>query len=69
MKFIPEIKSAWRMLSVQIAAAAIAFGLLPPDQQAGVLQFIGLPTDRLPAALGILFLLGRLVSQPKVRGE
>lgn len=69
MKFIPEIKSAWRMLSVQIAAATIAFGLLPPDQQAGVLQFIGLPADRLPAALGILFLLGRLVSQPKVRGE
>jgi hypothetical protein len=59
-------RRAWRMLSVQIAALACGFGLLPPDQQAALLAAIGVPEHRLPLALGLLFLAARLVGQPGV---
>ena len=34
MKLIPNWRRAWRMMSVQVAGLAVAWGLLPPDQQA-----------------------------------
>lgn len=62
---IPNWRRAWRMLSVQVAALAVVFGSLPPDAQAAVLAFIGVPAARLPAVLGLLVLAGRLIQQPK----
>jgi hypothetical protein len=55
------------MLSVQIATLALAWGLLPPDQHAAMLALIGIGPERVPAVLGLLFLLGRLIDQPKTR--
>jgi hypothetical protein len=62
-------RRAWRMLSVQIAALACGFGLLPPDQQAALLAAVGVPEHRLPLALGLLFLTARLVGQPGVEAQ
>jgi hypothetical protein len=59
-------RRAWRMLSVQAAALACGFGLLPPDQQAALLAAVGVPEHRLPLALGLLFLAARLIGQPGV---
>jgi hypothetical protein len=67
---MPRLVSNWRraprMLSVQVAGAAVAWGLLPPDQQTAILAWLGLPAERVPAVLGALFLLGRLTAQSKV---
>ena len=67
MKLIPHWRRAWRMASVQLAALAVGWGLLPPDTQAAMLAAIGVPAERVPAVLGAIFLLLRLVDQPKVR--
>ena len=57
---------AWRMASVHAAAIACTIGLLPPEQQAALLAMLGVPAERLPLALGILFLAARLLNQPAV---
>lgn len=67
MKIIDNWRNAWRMLTVQIATAAIAFGMLPADAQAAMLEAIGVPGNRITAILGALVLFGRLVSQPAVQ--
>ena len=67
MKPIPEIRNAWRMLSVQVAAVAIAWGAMPTDLQSAVLAAVGVPAERVPAVFGLLFLIGRLVAQPAVK--
>jgi hypothetical protein len=69
MKLIQNWRQAWRMLSVQVAAVAVGWGLLPPDQQAALLAFVGIGPERVPAVLGLLFLAGRLIDQPKTRGD
>ncbi len=66
---IPQWRRAWRMLSVQAAAFAVAWGALPEDAQAAVLDAVGVPASRVPALLGLLFLVGRLVAQPAVGGH
>lgn len=66
MKLVDNWKRAHRMLSVQIASAAVIFGSLPADQQTAILGFIGITPERIPAVLGLLFIVSRLVSQPKV---
>ena len=63
---IPNWRRAWRMLSVQAAAVAVTVGLLPPDQQAAVLAAVGIPPERLPLAVGLLFIAARLIGQPAV---
>jgi hypothetical protein len=64
---IPNWRRSWRMLSVQVAALAVLFGSLPPDQQSAILAWLGLAPERIPAVLGGLFMVTRLVSQPKVQ--
>lgn len=66
---ISNWRAAWRMLSVQIAATAVLFGALSPDTQAAVLDLVGVPASRVPAILGLLFMAGRLVSQPRLTKE
>jgi len=46
MKLIPEWRQAWRMLSVQVASLAIAWGALPVDQQAAILALFGVGPER-----------------------
>lgn len=67
LKPIPNWRQSWRMLSVQVAAAAVAWGSLPPEMQTAVLTALGVGPERVPAVLGALFLLGRLIDQPKTR--
>jgi len=62
-ELIPEWRRAWRFLSVQIAAAGVIFGSLPAETQAAMLDAVGIAPSRLPAILGLLVLVGRLVSQ------
>ena len=64
---IPNVRRAWRMASIQVAAVAVIFGSLPPDQQSAILSWIGLAPERIPAVLGVLFIVTRLVNQPKVQ--
>jgi hypothetical protein len=66
MKLIPDWRRAWRMTSVQLAAMAVLFGTLPADTQAAVLDMVGVPATRVPAILGLLFILGRIVGQPRL---
>ena len=67
MMLIQQWRRAWRLLSVQVAGAAVVFGALPADTQASMLDMVGLPPSRLPAVLGLVLILARLVSQPGAR--
>lgn len=67
MKLIPNWRRAWRMASVQVAALAIGFGMLPPDLQVAMLSAIGVSQDRIPSVLGAVFLMLRMIDQPKAR--
>lgn len=67
IRLIPNARYAWRMASVQVAAAAVAWGALPPDVQAAILAAVGVPPERVPAILGLLLLVGRLIDQPSTR--
>jgi hypothetical protein len=67
MKIIPNWRSAGRMLSVQIAAAAVLFGALPPDQQSAILALLGMAPERIPGVLGLAIIMARLIDQPKVK--
>lgn len=67
MQLIDNASSAWRMLSVQVGAVAVAWGSLPEQLQATLLDAVGVPAGRVPAILGALVILGRIISQPKLR--
>jgi hypothetical protein len=67
MTLIPNWRKAWRMASVQVAAAAVAWGALDPALQASLLAAVGVPAERVPAILGLALLLARLVDQPRTR--
>ena len=66
MKLIPEWRSAWRMLSVQIGALAVVWVALPADTQTAILRLIGIDAAHLPALVGLAVIVGRLIAQPKV---
>lgn len=63
MRLVDDWRAAWRWLSVQIAALAVLWGILPPDQQAAILDFVGVPASRVPAVLGLAVIAGRLLAQ------
>lgn len=66
---IPNWRRAWRFLSVHVALVLVAWGALPVDMQAALVEVLGIPAERVPAVLGVLMLLARLIDQPKARGE
>lgn len=68
MRLIPNARAAWRMLSVRVAAAAVAFGALDPVSQAGILSMLHIPADRVTAVMGLAIIVARLIDQPKTRG-
>lgn len=63
---IPNWRRSWRMLTIQIAGAAVLFGALPVDQQSAILSLLGIGPERIPALLGLAVIVARLVQQPKV---
>lgn len=68
MKLIPEARRWWRMLSMQFGALALVWLALPAEAQATVLRMLpGMTEDRVAGLLVLLAMIGRLVSQPKVR--
>lgn len=69
MKLIPNARAAWRMLSVRVAAAAVAFGALDQVSQAGILAMLHISPERLPAIMGLAIIVARLIDQPKTREE
>jgi len=66
MKLITNWRSAWRMLSVQVAALAVIFGALPVDQQTAMLTWIGLAPERIPAVMGLAVIVARVIGQSSV---
>ena len=64
MKLIDNIRQAPRMWSVQLASLLVAWGALPLDMQAALVEAVGIRPERVPAILGLLVILGRLVQQP-----
>jgi hypothetical protein len=64
---IPNWRRAWRMFSVQLAAALVVWAATPAETQAAVLQVVGIGPDQLAGVLGILIILGRLIDQPATR--
>jgi len=70
MKLIPEWKSAWRMFSMIFSALAVGWLALPADSQSAVLALLpGMTEDRMAGALILAAMIGRMIVQPKVRGE
>ncbi len=68
MKLIPEWRKAYRMLSVQFAAFAVLWLALPEAQQVKILTLLPwVSADQVAGLLILLGIVGRLVSQPKVR--
>ena len=63
---IPNANKAWRMLSVRFALLMAAWGGLDPASQTALLSLIGIPADRQVAGLALVFLVLRMVNQPKV---
>jgi len=61
MKLIDDARGAWRFASMQVAAAAVVFGALPPETQEQVLGLVSIPPARLPAILGVLVMVARIV--------
>lgn len=67
MKPVENLSRAWRLFSVQLSAGAIVLGSIPADVQTAMLDAVGVPQSRVPAILGALMLVARLVSQPKAK--
>lgn len=65
MLLIPNWRRAWRMASVQVASLAVLWGALPADTQAQVLDLVGVPASRVPAIIGLLLIVSRIVAQPR----
>ena len=57
-------RNAASMWSVRIAGLATVFGLLPVDQQSAILEALNIPANRVPAVMGLLFIVARLWAQP-----
>lgn len=63
MTLVDDWRRAWRWFSVQVAAAAVLWGVLPADTQAAMLQAVGVPSERVTAILGVAFIVARLLAQ------
>ncbi len=67
MKLIPNWRKAHRMATVQMASLFVIWGSLPVDTQAAVLSLFNIPVERVPAILGVLIIVGRVINQPKTQ--
>lgn len=67
MKLIDNWRRAWRFLSVQAATLAVILGSMPVEAQSAVMGVFGVGPERMPAALGLLMIVARLIDQSKAR--
>lgn len=67
MKLIDNLRQAPRLWSVQLGAVLVAWGSLPIDMQAAIVALVGVPAERVPAVLGLLVIVARLVQQPALQ--
>jgi hypothetical protein len=67
MKLIDNLRQAPRLWSVQLGALLVAWGSLPVDLQAAIVSLVGVPPERVPAVLGLLVIVARLVQQPALQ--
>ena len=67
MKLIDNLRQAPRLWSVQLGALLVAWGSLPVDLQAAIVSLVGVPAERVPAVLGLLVIVARLVQQPALQ--
>ena len=71
-ELIPDWRSAWRYLSVQLSVALTFFGLMPEKQQAAILdmlgaalEMLGVPSYRIVAVVGVIGIVVRLLAQKR----
>lgn len=64
--FVENWRRLWRAASVHVATVAVVFGTLPADTQAAILSTVGVEPSRVPAVLGIAFILARVLRQKSV---
>lgn len=62
MRLIDTWRESWRYASVRVGVAALAWGTLAPDVQAGILALAHVSPERVPAVLGALFIICRVLS-------
>lgn len=62
---VSDWKNAHSWLSIRVAAAVSLYGQLPPESQAAVWKFIGIPQERALTVAGVLFAAVRLWKQRK----
>lgn len=66
---IPDWRSAWRFWSVRVAAAAVAWAAVPLETQAKILGALGVEPSRVPAIIGLLVIVTRLIAQRTAAAE
>lgn len=64
---IPDWRRAWRFASVQVAALAVVWLAVPREMQERVLALLPIDEAHLPGLAGGLFILARLIAQPRLR--
>lgn len=65
MRLIDNAKQAWKLFSVQVAGVAVAWAMLPSEQQEAILSIVGISQERVTAVIGVLFILARIIKQGK----
>ena len=63
---IDNIRNAWKLATVWVGIVAIAFGSLPAESQAALLALVYVPEERLPALIGLVVLVARVIKQSGV---
>jgi hypothetical protein len=66
LRLIPEWRRAWRYASVQVAALAVIWLAVPRDMQERILALLPIDEAHLPGLAGALFIVARLIAQPKL---
>lgn len=66
MRPVSNWKRAHKMATVWAGTIALAWGSLPPETQSAMLSAVGVPENRVPAILGLLVIVARLVDQQRV---
>lgn len=66
---IPNWRRAHRMLTVQLGVVFTVWGTLPVETQSAILELLHIPANRVPAILGVLVIVGRLIAQGSVQGK
>lgn len=68
MRLISNWRMAWRLFTVQLGLIGVAWVALPSEAQAAILKACGLTEAQLPAVLGVLVIVARVIAQPRVSG-